>query len=85
MFERLDNRDGYWRRMCEAVGRAWRPVGSRRCPEMILFGWAVYVVDGKAYLFHATASIAAAVIGSTCATCCEPLGFARRMVPRVTS
>lgn len=52
MFERLDNRDGYWRRMCEAVGRAWRQVGSRRCPEMILFGWTVYVVDGKAYLFH---------------------------------
>lgn len=49
MFERLNNA-AYFMSMILASNRAWRQRQSAK-PQMIVFGWEVWSMDGKAYLF----------------------------------
>lgn len=51
MFERLSN-PAYWKSMVLNSARAWRQAGVAR-PVSLLFGWEVWAMDGKAFLFHA--------------------------------
>ncbi len=50
MFERLKNPD-YWKRMVLASAVSWRQRQSAK-PIGSLYGWDVWAMDGKAFLFR---------------------------------
>lgn len=45
MFQRVNDSDGRYRRMCVAYRKTVRPFSR-------LLGWDVFLCDGKAYLFR---------------------------------